>query len=233
MDNFLLIDGNSLINRAFYALPPLTNSKGEPTQAVYGFTTMLIGAIGKYKPKYIAVAFDLPAPTFRHEMYDGYKATRKKMPDELAVQLPILKEQLRLMNISIVEKPGFEADDIIGTLSRDSSVMTYIITGDRDSLQLIDDTTNVVMTKRGITETVLYDEKQLLADYGLTPRQVIDYKSLAGDGSDNIPGVPGVGDKTATGLIEKYGSLDGVYEHIGEIAGKLGEKLTTDRKSVV
>lgn len=231
MDNLLLIDGNSLINRAFYALPPLTNSKGEPTQAVYGFTTMLIGAIGKYKPKYIAVAFDLPAPTFRHKMYDGYKATRKKMPDELAVQLPILKEQLRLMNISIVEKPGYEADDIIGTLSRDQSVMTYIITGDRDSLQLIDDTTGVVMTKRGITETVLYDEKQLLADYGLTPRQVIDYKSLAGDGSDNIPGVPGVGDKTATGLIEKYGSLDGVYEHVGEIPGKLGEKLIAGEQS--
>lgn len=231
MDNLLLIDGNSLINRAFYALPPLTNSKGEPTQAVYGFTTMLIGAIGKYTPKYIAVAFDLPAPTFRHKMYDGYKATRKKMPDELAVQLPILKEQLRLMNISIVEKPGYEADDIIGTLSRDQSVMTYIITGDRDSLQLIDDTTNVVMTKRGITETVLYDEKQLLADYGLTPRQVVDYKSLAGDGSDNIPGVPGVGDKSATGLIEKYGSLDGVYEHVGEIPGKLGEKLIAGEQS--
>ena len=231
MDNLLLIDGNSLINRAFYALPPLTNSKGEPTQAVYGFTTMLIGAIGKYNPKYIAVAFDLPAPTFRHKMYDGYKATRKKMPDELAVQLPILKEQLRLMNISIVEKSGYEADDIIGTLSRDQSVMTYIITGDRDSLQLIDDTTGVVMTKRGITETVLYDEKQLLADYGLTPRQIIDYKSLAGDGSDNIPGVPGVGDKSATGLIEKYGSLDGVYEHVGEIPGKLGEKLIAGEQS--
>ena len=231
MDNLLLIDGNSLINRAFYALPPLTNAKGEPTQAVYGFTTMLIGAIGKYKPKYIAVAFDLPAPTFRHEMYDGYKATRKKMPDELAAQLPILKEQLRLMNISIVEKAGFEADDIIGTLSRDQSVMTYIITGDRDSLQLIDDTTGVVMTKRGITETVLYDEKQLLADYGLTPRQVIDYKSLAGDGSDNIPGVPGVGEKTANDLIEKYGSLDGVYEHVLEIPGKLGEKLRAGEQS--
>ena len=231
MDNLLLIDGNSLINRAFYALPPLTNAKGEPTQAVYGFTTMLISMIGKYKPKYIAVAFDLPAPTFRHKMYDGYKATRKKMPDELAAQLPILKEQLRLMNISIVEKPGFEADDIIGTLSRDKSVMTYIITGDRDSLQLINDTTNVVMTKRGITETVLYDEKQLFADYGLTPKQVIDYKSLAGDGSDNIPGVPGVGEKSATGLIEKYGGLDGVYDHIGEIPGKLGEKLAAGEQS--
>lgn len=231
MDNLLLIDGNSLINRAFYALPPLTNNKGEPTQAVYGFTTMLIGMIGKYKPKYIAVAFDLPAPTFRHKMYDGYKATRKKMPDELAAQLPILKRQLRLMNISIVEKEGYEADDIIGTLSRDRSVMTYIITGDRDSLQLIDDTTSVVMTKRGITETVLYDEKQLLADYGLTPKQVIDYKSLAGDSSDNIPGVPGVGDKTATGLIAEYGSLDGVYEHVFEIPGKLGEKLRLGEQS--
>ena len=130
MDNMLLIDGNSLINRAFYALPPLTNAKGEPTQAVYGFTTMLIKAIEDYKPKYIAVAFDLKAPTFRHLKYDGYKATRKGMPEELAVQLPILKELLKLMNISIVEKQGFEADDIIGTLAADDSVMTYIITGE-------------------------------------------------------------------------------------------------------
>lgn len=221
----LLIDGNSLINRAFYALPPLTNAKGEPTQAVYGFTTMLIKAIEDYKPKYIAVAFDLKAPTFRHLKYDGYKATRKGMPEELAVQLPILKELLKLMNISIVEKQGFEADDIIGTLAADDSVMTYIITGDRDSLQLIGKTTRVVLTKRGITDTVVLDEAKLMEDFALTPRQVIDYKSLAGDSSDNIPGVPGVGDKTALNLISRYSDLGGVYSHIDEIGGKLGERL--------
>lgn len=233
MENMLLIDGNSLINRAFYALPPLTNAKGEPTQAVYGFTTMLIKAIEDYKPKYIAVAFDLKAPTFRHLKYDGYKATRKGMPEELAVQLPILKELLRLMNISIVEKQGFEADDIIGTLAADDSVMTYIVTGDRDSLQLIDDTTRVVLTKRGITDTVVLDEAKLMEDFSLTPRQVIDYKSLAGDSSDNIPGVPGVGDKTALNLISRYSSLDGVYSHIDEIGGKLGERLRDGEQSAL
>ena len=233
MDNMLLIDGNSLINRAFYALPPLTNAKGEPTQAVYGFTTMLIKAIENYKPKYIAVAFDLKAPTFRHLKYDGYKATRKGMPEELAVQLPILKELLKLMNISIVEKQGFEADDIIGTLAADDSVMTYIITGDRDSLQLIGKTTRVVLTKRGITDTVVLDEAKLMEDFALTPRQVIDYKSLAGDSSDNIPGVPGVGDKTALNLISRYSDLGGVYSHIDEIGGKLGERLRAGEQSAL
>ena len=233
MDNMLLIDGNSLINRAFYALPPLTNAKGEPTQAVYGFTTMLIKAIEDYKPKYIAVAFDLKAPTFRHLKYDGYKATRKGMPEELAVQLPILKELLQLMNISIVEKQGFEADDIIGTLAADDSVMTYIITGDRDSLQLIGKTTRVVLTKRGITDTVVLDEAKLMEDFALTPRQVIDYKSLAGDSSDNIPGVPGVGDKTALNLISRYSDLGSVYSHIDEIGGKLGERLRAGEQSAL
>lgn len=191
MENLLLIDGNSLINRAFYALPPLNNDEGKFTHAVFGFTTMLIKAIADFSPKYIAVAFDLPAPTFRHKMYDGYKATRKKMPDELAEQLPILKEELRLMNVSIVEKEGYEADDIIGTLAADHSVMTYIITGDRDSFQLIDDTTRVVYTKRGISDTVVFDEQTLIDEYGLTPKQIIEFKAIAGDPSDNIPGVAG------------------------------------------
>ena len=231
MENMLLIDGNSLINRAFYALPPLNNKNGVPTQAVYGFTTMLIKAIGDYKPKYIAVAFDLAAPTFRHKMYDGYKATRKHMPDELAVQLPILKQQLRLMNISVVEKEGYEADDVIGTLAADNNVMTYIITGDRDSLQLIDDTTRVVLTKRGITETLVLDEEGLKKEFGLTPAAVVDYKALAGDSSDNIPGVAGVGDKTALSLIEQYGSVEKIYENIDSVSGKLGEKLRAGRDS--
>lgn len=231
MFNMLLIDGNSLINRAFYALPPLNNKNGVPTQAVYGFTTMLIKAIGDFKPKYIAVAFDLAAPTFRHKMYDGYKATRKHMPDELAVQLPLLKQQLKLMNISIVEKEGYEADDVIGTLAADDSVMTYIITGDRDSLQLINPTTKVVLTKRGITETLVLDEEGLKREFGLTPEEIVDYKALAGDASDNIPGVAGVGDKTALGLIEKYGSVEGVYKNIDSVTGKLGEKLRAGKDS--
>lgn len=227
----ILVDGNSLINRAFYALPPLTNAKGEFTQAVYGFATMLIKAIQGYEPRYVAVAFDLPKPTFRHKMYDGYKATRKKMPTELASQIPILKNQLQLMNIAILEKEGYEADDVIGTVAKHSGVETYIITGDRDSLQLIDDKVRVVLTKRGITETVVLDEEKLKEEFSLTPRGVIDFKALAGDSSDNIPGIPGVGEKTAVSLIEKYGDLDGVYSHAGEIAGKLGERIRDNEES--
>lgn len=231
MDTLLLIDGNSLINRAYYALPPLTNDEGGYTHAVFGFTTMLVKAIADFKPRYIAVAFDLPEPTFRHKMYDGYKATRKKMPDELAEQLPLLKRELSLMNISIVEKPGYEADDVIGTLAADETVRTYIITGDRDSFQLIDDTTSVVYTKRGISDVGVYDEAKLKEEYGLTPRQVIEFKALAGDSSDNIPGVAGVGEKTALGYLERYGDLDGVYEHIDEIKGKSRDKLIEGKET--
>lgn len=227
----LLIDGNSIINRAFFALPPLSNREGVPTQGVFGFTTMLLKAISDYRPKYIAVAFDLKAPTFRHKMYEGYKATRKKMPDELAVQLPILKEQLRLMNIHIAEKEGYEADDVIGTLSKRFGIPTYIVTGDRDSFQLIDENTRVILTKRGITETLVLDTETLKSEYGLTPGQVVDYKALAGDTSDNIPGVPGVGEKTATALIGDYGSLAGVYEHLSGIQGKLRERLEAGKES--
>ncbi len=231
MDNFVIIDGNSLINRAFYALPPLNNSDGVPTQAVYGFVNMLVKSINDIKPKYIAVAFDLPQPTFRHLKYDGYKAKRKKMPDELAVQIPLLKELLQIMGIKILELAGYEADDIIGTMSKRNQVMTYILTGDRDSLQLIDDTTTVILTKRGITETLNLDINGLKAEFGLTPAQVIDFKSLAGDSSDNIPGVPGIGEKTALSMIEKYGNLDAIYANINDFTGKTKEKMENGKES--
>lgn len=231
MDTLLLIDGNSLINRAFFALPPLTDRKGRPSQAVYGFTTMLIKAITDLAPSHIAVAFDLPQPTFRHLMYDGYKAKRKGMPDELAVQLPILKEMLGIMKIRIVEKPGFEADDIIGTLAKQLPAQTYILTGDRDSLQLIDDTTTVLFTKRGITEVDRVDTQALKETFGLTPAQVIDYKALAGDNSDNIPGVMGIGEKGALSLLEQFGSLDGIYAHIDEVKGAVRTRLEDGRAS--
>lgn len=231
MDNFVIIDGNSLINRAFYALPPLNNSEGIPTQAVYGFVNMLVKSINDFNPKYLAVAFDLPQPTFRHLKYDGYKAKRKKMPEELAVQVPLLKELLKIMGIKILELAGYEADDIIGTMSKRNQVMTYILTGDRDSLQLIDDTTTVILTKRGITETLNLDENGLKAEFGLTPMQVIDYKSLAGDSSDNIPGVPGIGEKTALSMIEKYGNLDAIYANIEDFKGKTREKMESGKES--
>jgi len=230
MDNLVLIDANSLINRAFYALPPLNNAEGTPTQAVYGFTTMLLKLIETYKPTYIAAAFDLPAPTFRHKMYEGYKATRKGMPNELALQVPLLKDLLRAMNIAVVEKEGFEADDIIGTLTkRFDKTMTYIVTGDRDSFQLIDEFCEVLITKRGITEILKLDSEELKKSYSLTPDTVVEYKALAGDSSDNIPGVAGIGEKTALSLLDKYGNLDNIFANVGEIGGKLGEKLVAGK----
>lgn len=229
MEVFIVIDGNSLINRAFYALPPLNGKDNKPTQAVYGFVTMLIKLM-EYRPEYMAVAFDLKAPTFRHKKYELYKANRKGMPDDLAVQMPILKDLLRVMNIAVVEKEGYEADDIIGTMAKHYDGQTYIVTGDRDSFQLIDDKIKVLMTKRGITEVGEFDREALAAEYNLTPSGVIEYKSLAGDQSDNIPGVPGVGDKTATELVKKYGTLDNIYANIQEITGKLHEKLVLGKE---
>ena len=203
---------------------------GKPTQAVYGFATMLIKMIQDYSPKYMAVAFDLPAPTFRHKRYDGYKATRKGMPPDLAVQMPTLKTMLSRMGIKMIEKEGYEADDLIGTLSRRSSAQTYIVTGDRDSLQLIDDTTRVVLTKRGITETLELDEEGLKREFDLTPAQIIEYKAIAGDSSDCISGVTGIGDKGAHSLLKEYESLDGVYANIDKIGGKLKERLIAGKE---
>lgn len=225
-EQLVLIDGNSLINRAYYALPYLTNKDGVPSGAVYGFATMLVRMIEEYSPKYIAVAFDMKAKTFRHEMYDGYKATRKGMPDDLAAQMPILKEMLTTMGIKYIEQEGIEADDIVGTLAKSHPVATYILTGDRDSFQLIDDSTSVLFTRKGISEVDVMTKETLMTAMGLTPSQIVDYKSLAGDASDNIPGVQGIGDKTATLLLQKYGDVSGVYEHLSEIAGRTAEKLT-------
>lgn len=230
MEKLILIDGNSLINRAFYALPILNNVKGEPVNAVYGFANMLIRAINDYKPDYIAVAFDLHAPTFRHKMYAEYKAGRRKMPEELASQLPILKDMLRLMNIKILEKETYEADDIIGTMSRRFPVKSIILTGDRDSLQLINDNVDVYLTKRGLSEILAVDDENIVENFGFNASQVVDFKSLAGDSSDNIPGVPGIGEKTAVDLLQKYGSLDGVYEHLDDCTPKMKEKLSFNRE---
>ena len=230
MEKLILIDGNSLINRAFYALPILNNVKGEPVNAVYGFANMLIRAINDYKPDYIAVAFDLHAPTFRHKMYAEYKAGRRKMPEELASQLPILKDMLRLMNIKILEKETYEADDIIGTMSRRFPVKSIILTGDRDSLQLINDNVDVYLTKRGLSEILAVNDENIMENFGFNASQVVDFKSLAGDSSDNIPGVPGIGEKTAVDLLQKYGSLDGVYEHLDDCTPKMKEKLSFNRE---
>lgn len=230
MQTLILLDSNSLINRAFYALPPLTNRQGQQTGAIFGFVNMFLKLVDKYKPDYVVAAFDRKAPTFRKKMYEGYKATRKPMPEELASQLEPLKRLLRAMKVQIAELDGFEADDILGTLSKRSACKTYIVTGDRDSLQLIDDKTTVLMTKKGISEIIEYDEARLKED-GFTPSQIIDLKSLMGDSSDNIPGVAGIGEGTATKLLAQYGTLDGVYAHIDETKGALNRKLTEGKES--
>ncbi len=231
MEKLVLIDGNSLINRAFYAMPLLTTKDGKYTNGVYGFMTMFIKTLSEIKPDYAAVAFDLKAPTFRHKLYDGYKATRHPMPDELRPQIPLLKEVLSLMNIRIVEKEGFEADDLIGTIAKRTDVSTVIITGDRDSFQLVDKTTEVHFTKRGITDVDVLSADNFREKTGLEPAQIIDLKSLMGDASDNIPGVSGIGEKTAKTLLSDYGSLDGVYRNVDKIGGKLKEKLVDGKES--
>lgn len=229
MDRLILLDSNSLINRAYYALPNLTNHDGQYSGAIFGYMNMLIKIFDTYKPTHVIATFDRKAPTFRKSMYDGYKATRKPMPHELASQLAPLKEILAAMNIPILEMDGYEADDIIGTLAKKYSAKTFIVTGDKDSLQLIDDTTTVLLTKKGISEIAYYDEPALKSE-GLVPSQIIDLKSLMGDSSDNIPGVAGVGEKTAKDLLAKYSTLDGVYAHIDEIKGKLQEKLISGKE---
>lgn len=229
----VVLDGNSIINRAFYALPPMITSSGEPTGAIYGFTTMLFKIYQDIKPDHIIAAFDRKAPTFRHLEYKEYKAGRKKMPDELAEQIEPLKKLLAAFNIGILEMDGYEADDIIGTISKNyegSDIEVLIYTGDRDSLQLVSDYTKVMFTKKGISEIEIYDKNAIKEKYGLSPSGIIDLKGLMGDASDNIPGVAGVGEKTALKLLSEYGTLEGVYENIDSISGKkLKENLEVNR----
>ena len=225
MEKLVLIDGNSLLNRAFYATPVFTTKDGQPTNGVFGFVKLLLKILSDKKPSYLAVAFDVHQPTFRHIMYDEYKAGRKPMPEELAVQLPVLKDVLTVMGIKICELPGYEADDVIGTIAKKFGVQTYIYTGDRDAYQLVDDTTNVCFTRKGVSDILELNVENFQNEVGLTPLQIIDFKALMGDKSDNIPGVAGIGEKSARQLLEKYGSLDEIYAHIDEIGGALQRKL--------
>ncbi|HAJ77732.1 MAG TPA: DNA polymerase I, partial [Clostridiales bacterium] len=224
-EKLVLIDGNSLINRAFYALPLLKNSSGEYSNAVYGFCNILLKLIETEQPKYMAVAFDMGHPTFRHQMFENYKAGRKKMPDELAMQLPILKKVLSAMNITFIEQKGIEADDLIGTLSKKFDIQTIIVSGDRDLFQLVDETTSVWFTKKGISEAIVVTPKNIKEVYGVNANQVVDLKSLMGDSSDNIKGVAGIGEKGAKNLIDAYGSVENLYAHIDEITGATKQKL--------
>lgn len=217
MDKLVLIDGNSLLNRAFYATPVFSTSSGQPTNAIFGFVKLILKIMGDLCPEYFIVAFDLKAPTFRHKMYDGYKATRHPMPDELASQVEPLKSLLAAMKIATCQKEGLEADDIIGTLSSSFDVHSYIYTGDRDSFQLVDEKTDVFFTKRGVSDLQKLSVANFKEEIGFEPSAVIDFKALMGDKSDNIPGVAGIGEKTARGLIETYGNLSNIYANIDNI----------------
>ena len=236
--HLVLIDGNAVLHRAYHALPPLTDKEGNETHAIYGFLSMLLKIVADLKPTHLIVCFDRPEPTFRKSMYVGYQAHRPKMDDSLATQLNRTKEVVAAMNIPIYEIAGYEADDVIGTLAkqadnRQSTInnqqfLTIIITGDRDILQLVDNHTKVYMPIQGLTNAKLYDEEAVVEKFGVKSSQIVDYKALAGDASDNYPGVRGIGPKTASELLQKFGTIENVYQAIKDktlAANGLSEKV--------
>ena len=221
----VLIDGHSILNRAFYGVPDLSNAEGLHTNAIYGFLNIMFKILEEEKPEYLAVAFDVHAPTFRHKMYEAYKGTRKPMPEELREQVPVMKEILKAMHITIMEQAGLEADDILGTLAKkaeQAGLEVSLVSGDRDLLQIATDHIKIRIpkTKQGRTEIEDYYAADVLAAYQVTPLQFIELKALMGDTADNIPGVPKVGEKTAQALMVEYGSLDNIYAHVEEISKK-------------
>lgn len=239
---FLIIDSNALLHRSFHALPPLVTREGEQTGAVYGFLLTLFKALNEIKPDFIVACFDTPAPTFRHEKYKEYKAKRPPAPEEFYQQIPKVKEVLSAFSIPIFEREGFEADDLIATISKKVSktqvypeTEIYVVTGDLDTLQLVNKKTKVYTLGRGIKETIIYDRGKVIERFGIKPSQMVDFKALAGDPSDNIPGIPGVGKVTAAQLLKKFKNLDNLYQKIekGEIPNirsKLKENLLLNKE---
>ncbi|MBP9727963.1 MAG: DNA polymerase I [Candidatus Moranbacteria bacterium] len=230
----VLLDGNALIHRAYHALPPLTTKNGEMVQAVYGFAMTLLSVLDKFHPEYIAATFDLPGGTFRDDLYTEYKATRTATADELLAQIPRVKELVQAFNIPIYELPGFEADDCVGTLARQAEqagVQVIIVTGDSDELQLVTPQVKVFMLRKGIKDIALYDEQAVMEKYGFAPNLIPDYKGLAGDTSDNIPGVTGIGAKTATNLLQEFGTLENIYAHLDDVKESVRKKLITDKEN--
>lgn len=230
----ILLDGNAILHRAYHGLPPLTTKTGETVHAVYGFALTLFSVIEKFNPENVIATFDLPGGTFRDDLYEEYKSHREAAPDDLYAQIPIIKKMVEAFGIPIYEKEGFEADDLVGTLSLQAKEKGYgviIVTGDTDTLQLVDEAVKVFTMRKSIKDTVVYGYDEVVARYGFTPKQLIEYKGLAGDSSDNIPGVKGIGAKTATTLIQKYGNLEGVYAHLDETKGKMRENLENDKET--
>lgn len=237
MQKLLLIDGNAMMHRAYHALPPLTNTKGNPVQAVYGFFSMLLNVLQDQTPTHLVVCFDRGAPTIRQSMYAGYHAHRPKMAEDFVPQVEIIHDLLERMNVKVFELDGFEGDDLIGTIAYEvvqnsklkvQSLEVIILTGDRDMLQLVNQKVKVLMPIVGITKTVLFDEEKVEEKYGVKASQFVDYKALIGDPSDGYPGVTGVGPKTASGLLQKYGTFENLYKKVGELPEKVGLKLATD-----
>ena len=236
MTRLMLLDSNGLIYRGYHALPPLTTSRGELVNAVFGFCSILLRGIQDVQPEYVAACFDLPGPTFRHEQFAAYKATRAPMPDDLRSQFPKVREVVAALRIPVYELAGYEADDVIGTITRDMDargIDTTVVTGDLDMLQIVTDRTRLMTTRQGVDATVYYDPARIWERFELRPDQMIDYKALKGDPTDNIPGIPGVGEKTAAKLVGEFGSLEGIYARLGEVTPeKLRDKLVAAREQV-
>jgi len=243
MSRLVLIDGHSLLHRAYHALPKtLTTSDGRVVNAVYGFARMLLRVIKDLEPQYLAVAFDMKGPTFRHLEYKKYKEKRPEMEADLVAQLPLVKELLEDFEIPVYEVQGFEGEDVVASLKSQTclparqvsklktDVETVIVTGDRDALQLVDEKTKVYAPLKGLSNPVVYDADEVWKQYGLRPSQIVDYKALRGDPSDNIPGVPGVGEKTAVELLQKFGTLAGVFNHLNELPEKQRKLLEGQRE---
>jgi len=222
MKRLIILDANALVHRGFYALPPFVTKKGELVNAVYGFTSVLLKVLKELKPDYIVAVFDLPKPTFRHLEYKKYKATRAKTPKELYRQFPIVKKVVKTFDIPIFEKEGFEADDIIGTITKKTNkdIENIIVTGDLDALQLINKNTKVCILKKGMSDVIIYDTEKTIKRYEMKPIQLLDFKGLRGDPSDNIPGVPGVGEKTAISLLKKFKTIENLYKNIEKKGNK-------------
>jgi len=230
----VIIDGHHLIHRAFYAIQnPLKTSSGEQTNAIFGFVSMLLNIIEYEKPDHIAMTFDEAAPTFRHDMHKDYKGTRKKAPDELYAQIPRIREMVKAFNMPIYSKEGYEADDMMGTLAKEAAELgmeVYIVTGDMDAMQLITPNVFVAVPNKGYKDPIIYDRQKVHDKYGIEPEQVVDYKALMGDSSDNIKGVEGIGRVGASKLLSNYGTLDNIYEHIGDIKGGIHDKLVAGKE---